>query len=131
VHTPADVKKMMSTNPKDKYWTALWQDLEAKVLNGVTNGPEIYRCFSSELEEMAKHSPTLKKILTEERAKRDHVSETVTVAAVEALTPAEKKQMRKTALAKLSASSVAPEDALADALSRDGEPLGDKPGAAE
>src|SRR3546814_5673972 len=68
---------MMSTDPKDKYWSPLWQDIEAKLLSGVTDGREVYRTFSSELDEWAQYSPILKKILVEERAKRDIASENV------------------------------------------------------
>lgn len=105
VHNPQDVHKMMSTNPKDKYWRPLWKDLESKVLNKVTDGAEIYRTFASELEEMAKHSDVLAKILAEERAKRDVVSANIAVANVGSLSPAEQKQQRAIALARIEASS--------------------------
>src|SRR3546814_678554 len=79
VFNPQDVRRMMSTDPKDKYWSPLWQDIEAKLLSGVTDGREVYRTFSSELDEWAQYSPILKKILVEERAKRDIASENMSV----------------------------------------------------
>src|SRR3546814_1680576 len=48
VFNPQDVRRMMSTDPKDKYWSPLWQDIEAKLLSGVTDGREVYRTFRSE-----------------------------------------------------------------------------------
>src|SRR3546814_5557477 len=96
---------MMSTDPKDKYWSPLWQDIEAKLLSGVTDGREVYRTFSSELDEWAQYSPILKKILVEERAKRDIASENVSVAQVEALSAPEKRKARAVTRARLLARS--------------------------
>lgn len=126
VMKPIDVQRMINSekDAKDKYWRPLWQDIESKVQTGVTDGREVYRTFSSELEEMAKHSPTLKKILHEERAKRDHVSSAVAAAQVEEMSPAEKSKQRRIALARLAAASVPEEVSHADAMARDGEPLG-------
>jgi general secretion pathway protein E len=131
VRTPQDVRRMMSTDPKDKYWEPLWKDLEAKVLSGVTDGREVYRTFSSELEEMAQHSDVLKAILVEERAKRDIASDNVSVAQVEALSAPEKRKARAIARARLRASSVPIETAVADAAaSNDGDVM-ERPEAAE
>lgn len=130
VRSPQDVKRMMSTDPKDKYWVPLWQDIEGKILSGVTDGREVYRNFSSELEEMAQHSDVLKQVLTEEKAKRDIVAGNVSVAQVESLSTPEKRQARAIARARLKATSVRLEDAEADAMARDGEPLS-RPEAAE
>lgn len=124
VRSPSDVRKMMSIDPADKYWRPLWQDLEAKIVTGVTDGREIYRTFSSELEEMAEHSEVLARVLAEERSKRDVVSANVAVAQVDSLSAAEKRQQRSIALARLHAASVPQEDAIAEAESRDGERLG-------
>src|SRR3546814_13181828 len=79
---------------------------------------------SSELDEWAQYSPILKKILVEERAKRDIASENVSVAQVEALSAPEKRKARAVTRARLLAHSVPREVAEAEAASRDGEPLG-------
>lgn len=121
---------MMSTDKKDKYWRPLWQDLEAKLLAGVTDGREIYRTFASELEDMALYSPALKKVLVEERAKRDVEADNVAIAQVEALPAGEKRQARAIAKAKLLAASIPAETAQADLASLDGMPLA-RPEAAE
>jgi general secretion pathway protein E len=130
VRNPQDVKRMMSTNPKDKYWRPLWKDLEAKILSGVTDGREVYRTFSSELEEMAQHSAVLKKVLAEERAKRDIVSGNVSVAQIDSLSPSEKRQAKAIATARLAAHGISPDEAEADAQAGSGFLLG-RPEAAE
>src|SRR3546814_15687615 len=109
----------MSTDPKDKYWSPLWQDIEAKLLSGVTDGREVYRAFSSELDEWAQYSPILKKILVEERAKRDIASENVSVAQVEALSAPEKRKARAVTRARLLAHSVPRAVAEAEEIGRD------------
>lgn len=124
VSTPADVSKMMSADPADKYWRPLWEDLESKIVNKVTDGREIYRTFSSELEEMAKHSDVLAKVLSEERAKRESLSSNRAVANVSSLSKSEQKKQRAIALAALEKVSVPREVAEAETMSRDGEMLG-------
>lgn len=130
VRNPQDVKRMMSTNPKDKYWRPLWKDLEAKIVSGVTDGREVYRTFSSELEEMAQHSGILKQVLSEERAKRDIVSGNVSVAQVDSLSASEKRQALAIAKARLAAHSIPNPDAEADSEAGEDDLLG-RPEAAE
>lgn len=109
VRAPSDVAKMMSTKEEDKFWRPLWQDIESKLLAGVTDGREIYRNFSAELEEMAKHSPVLAKVLREERAKRDRLAANLAVSSIEALPEEERKKQRKLVQARLQAVSARPE----------------------
>jgi general secretion pathway protein E len=125
VHKPIDVQRMINSekNPEDKYWRPLWKDIESKVTSKVTDGREVYRTFASELEEMSHHSPILKQILFDERAKRDHVSSAQSVAQVEEMSPLEKANQRKLAMARLAAASIPEEIAEMDAMSRDGELL--------
>lgn len=100
VRTPADVDRMLSSDPDDKFWTPLWQDIESKIVAGVTDGKEVYRTFASELDEMAKHSEILAKVLVEERAKRDELSRNLGVAKVSSLSQEEKQIQRNLAHAK-------------------------------
>ncbi len=108
VTKPSDVHRMLNSerNPEDKYWRPLWEDIESKILAGVTNGKEVYRTFSSELEEMAAHSPVLKKILFEERAERGHVASAVSNAQVAQLPQAEKIKQRALAQARLNVANL-------------------------
>ncbi len=126
VRTPADVRKMVSPDESDHYWRPLWKDLESKLLAGVTDGAEIYRTFASELDEMAKHSEPLAKVLAEEKVKRDVVSSNVELAMVSGMSKEEKKKARRLASAALRRQALSADVVEADMASSDGEPLGRK-----
>ena len=118
VNKPIDVQRILRSekDPSEKYWRPLWKDLEAKITSGITDGREIYRAFSSELEEMSEHSEILRKIYLEERAKRGLVTSAVDAAQISALSPVEKRRQRKMAQERLNRSKKGQESAKTSAV---------------
>lgn len=85
------------------FWSPLWKDLEVKVTSGVTDGREVYRCFTSEMTHFAKHSKVLARINAEERAKRGIQVENFGFAQIEEMGTNERRQMWAKGLASMTA----------------------------